>query len=59
VEIAHRACTQALRYVHPNMPLISDEAAEGWGAHVVVISELASGRKNVWKWFQNFWRCFE
>jgi hypothetical protein len=39
--------------------LVSDEAVEGWGAHVVVISELASGRKNVWKWFQNFWRCFE
>jgi hypothetical protein len=31
--------------VHPNVPLVSDGAAQGWGGNVLVLSWLASGRE--------------
>ena len=36
-----------VRWLHPNVTLVSDEAAQGWGANVLVMSWLASRREIV------------
>jgi hypothetical protein len=38
---------QEIRYVHPNVPLVSDGAVQGWDGNVLVLSWLASGREVV------------
>jgi hypothetical protein len=37
----------SIRRLHPNVTLVLDEAVEGWGANVLVISWFASGREMV------------